>query len=170
MKTNPVVFMIARSGLNRAEMTVKYGFGKNLLLRASQGRVQSITRRVANALWAEWEVKGIPQDLFDETYDTLDLDVAYRAWIDAERYARRGRLPLKIEQDRNISPFARLVKALGSVSHTAKFLCVADLPVQRYAEGKQDMPQPVREALDALGYPYTEELDSAQKKWVESRG
>lgn len=170
MSTNPVDFMIHKTGQSRAEITAKYGLGKNLLLKASQGRVQSITPKIETVLWKEWKERGIDQDVFDEYFHTLSLDHAYQGWRSDIRFGRRGLVPTKVSQDTSISPFRRLTQAIGSLSKTAKLLMVADLPVQHYAEGVvQTMPEPIENALTDLGYPYVEELKKAQLSWQEKR-
>lgn len=168
MSWNPVDFMIHKTGQSRAEITAKHGLGKNLLLKASQGRVQSITPKIETVLWKEWKERGIDQDLFDEQFRTLSLDQAYQGWRSDVRFGRRGLVPTKLSQDTSISPFRRLTNAIGSLSKTAKLLMVPDRPVQVYAEGSvQTMPEPIEHALVALGYPYVEELKRAQKTWQE---
>lgn len=165
---NPIDFMIAKTGMSRAEVTAKYSLGKNLLIRASQGRVQSITPKIESVLWKEWKERGIDQDLFDEEYGTLSLNHAFQVWRAQERASRRGDVPVQVENDTKIPPFARLVKAVGSISKTAKLLMVADLPVQSYTRGTTaGMPEPIKEALDELGYPHTKGLAQAQKIWQE---
>ena len=166
--TNPVDFMVRKTGLSRAEFTAKHELGKNLLLKASQGRVQSITGTISQALWSEWKAKGIDQDLFDEEYDTLDLDLAFQRWRSEDRKRRRGTIPVAVVNDRNVSPFMRLVKAIGSLSKTAKMLAVPDLPVSQYASGRQTvMPKSIATALRELGYPHAKDLDKAQRVWLE---
>lgn len=166
MKKNPIDFLVDGTGLTRAEVTAKQKLGKNLLLRMSQGRLQGITERMSDVLWAEWD-RAQPDHLaFVDAYGTEDLDTAYQAWVKSARKSRKGKLPKVLSQDVRIPPFGRLVKAIGSVSKTAQFLAVADLPVQQYAKGKQlKMPDVIREALTDLAYPHIEELDSAQRNW-----
>lgn len=170
MSTNPVSYMVSQAGVSRAEFSAKHGFGKNLMTRLTQGRLQSVTPRIASALWSEWRERGIDQDLFDEEYDTLDVDTAYQRWVKNRRVANRLALPSQLENDTSITPFARLVRAIGSVSKTASVLVVADVVVQRFADGRQpSMPDSIREALNDMGYPHTAALEAAQKKWHESR-
>lgn len=168
--TNPVDFMVRKTGLSRAEFTAKHELGKNLLLKASQGRVQSITGTISQALWSEWKAKGIDQDLFDEEYGTTDLDVAFQHWRSEDRKRRRGTVPETVVNDSGISPFMRMVKAIGSLSKTAKMLAVPDLPVSQYASGRQVvMPKSISTALKELGYPYVYQLDKAQRNWLYNR-
>jgi hypothetical protein len=163
---NPVDFMISQSGLNRAEFSVKYGYGKNTLTRVSQGRLQSITSRVESDLWAEWREKGIDQDLFDAEYNTLSVDSAYQRWVTNRRVSNRVKLPAKIVNDTKITPFARLVRAIGSISKTAQTIVVADVVVQRYADGRQkQMPEAIKQALTEMRYPHVQDLEKAQQKW-----
>lgn len=167
---NPVDFMIAQTGLNRTEFTVKHGFGKNILTRVVQGRLQTVTPRIEAALWKEWQDRGIDQDLFDEEYGTLSVNSAYQRWVSNRRISNRVKLPVKLPDDRKISPFARLVRAIGSTSKTAQTLVVADVVVQRYADGRQkQMPEAIRESLTEMRYPHVADLDEAQKRW-HSRG
>lgn len=166
--TNPVDFMVRKTGLSRAEFTAKHGLGKNLLLKASQGRVQSITGTISQALWSEWKAKGIDQDLFDEEYGTTDLDVAFQHWRSEDRKRRRGTVPVAVPNMPYLSPFMRLVTAIGSLSKTAKMLAVPDLPVSQYASGRQTvMPKSIATALGELEYPHTKDLDRAQRVWLE---
>jgi len=166
MSTNPVAFMVDQTGLSRTEFTVKHGFGKNLLGRLSQGRLQSVTPRIANALWAEWQERGIDQGTFESQYGTLDVDEAYQTWVQNRRLTNRVKLPETVKDDPKITPFARIVKAIGSVSKTASTLAVADVVVQRYADGRQkSMPDAIREALTEMGYKHVESLDKAQERW-----
>lgn len=163
---NPVDFMIAQTGLNRTEFTLKHGFGKNILTRVAQGRLQSVTPRIEAALWAEWREKGIDQDLFDAEYNTLSVDSAYQRWVTNRRISNRVKLPAKIVNDTKITPFARLVRAIGSISKTAQTLVVADVVVQRYADGRQkQMPEAIKQALIHMRYPHVEDLEKAQQKW-----
>lgn len=167
-KPNPIDFMVNRTGLSRAEVTAKHGLGKNLLLKAAQGRVQSITPRISVVLWKEWADRGIDQDEFDAMYNTLDLDLAFQQWRKNKRRENKGTVPTKFEQLATISPFRRLVNAIGSESAAAKLLMVADLPVTQYASAKQkEIPEPIVEALRDLEYPHISELDRAQRTWRE---
>lgn len=173
MTANPVDFMISRTGLSRIEFAVKHGFGKNLLGRLVQGRLQSVTPRISAALWAEWRDRGLDQDDFDAEYGTLDIDTAYQRWVTNRRIANRALLPLSalVKDDPKITPFARLVQAIGSISKTAKTLVVADVVVQRYSDGRQkSMPEAIRTALHEMAYPHTESLDSAQQRWHSKGG
>lgn len=167
---NPVDFMVKRTGLSRAELTAKHSLGKNLLLKASQGRVQSITPKIANVLWKEWADRGIDQDEFDTLYNTLDLDLAFQRWRTKERQARAGQVPTVVRQLTKFSPFQRLVSAIGGESRTAKLLMVADIPVAQYASGRQTaMPVPIHQALTDLKYPHIEALDKAQRAWKQNQ-
>lgn len=167
---SPVDFMVRRIGLSRAELTAKHGLGKNLLLKASQGRVQSITPKIANVLWKEWQERGIDQDEFDALYSTLDLDLAFQRWRTRERLARAGQVPTTVRQLTQFSPFQRLVSAIGGGSRTAKLLMVADIPVAQYASGRQTaMPVPIHQALTDLRYPHIEALDKAQRAWKKKQ-
>ena len=163
---NPVEFMIQRAGMSRADFGVKYDFGRNFLTRIVQGRVRSVTDRLSKSLWDEWKRKGIDQDEFDEIFNTLDTDLAYQRWVSNRRLSNKPKLPQKLTDDRSITPFARVVDAIGSVSKTAATLVVADVAVQRYADGRQKaMPDSIRTALHEMGYPHVESLESAQKRW-----
>jgi hypothetical protein len=164
---NPVDYMVDHTGLTRAEFTAKYDLGKNLLLRLSQGRLQSVTSRISSLLWGEWRVRGLDQDDFMEVYNTLDLDVAYQRWIHNQRIVNKIRLPHTLPKDGG-SPFARFVKAIGSVSKTAQVLCVVDVSVQRYADGRiEKMPPSIKQALTDMQYRHVASLEEAQKKWQE---
>jgi hypothetical protein len=163
---NPVDFMIQRTSMSRIEFALKYGFGKNTLGRLVQGRLQSVTPRISAALWSEWKNRGIDQDEFDELYGTLDVNTAYQRWVTNRRITNKVKLPLSVKDDPSITPFARLVRAIGSVSKTAQTLAVADVVVQRYADGRQrSMPDAIREALNEMGYKHTDALDKAQQRW-----
>ena len=171
MTENPVDFMVRRTGLSRAEFTAKHGFGKNLLGRLSQGRLQSVTPRIAAALWGEWQERGLDQDDFDAEYGTLDVDLAYQRWVTNRRISNRAKLPEAVKDNTSITPFARVVRAIGSISKTAQTLVVADVVVQRYADGRQkSMPEPIRTALHEMGYPHTEALAAAQTRWHANQG
>lgn len=166
MTRNPIDFMISQTGMSRTEFAAKHGFGKNTLGRLAQGRLQSVTPRIAGALWSEWQERGIDQDLFDSEYHTLDVDTAYQRWVHNRRLTNRVKLPESVKDDPSITPFARIVKAIGSVSKTAQTLAVADVVVQRYADGRQkSMPDSIREALVSMGYKHVASLEAAQKKW-----
>lgn len=168
---NPVDVMIERTGMSRIEFALKHGFGKNTLTRLVQGRLQSVTPRVAGALWAEWRERGIDQDEFDEAYKTLDVDSAYQTWVTNRRILNGAKVPVSVNDDPKITPFARIVRAIGSISKTAQTLVVADVVVQRYADGRQKaMPDAVRESLITMNYPHTEELDKAQQRWHANHG
>ncbi len=170
MNKNPVDFMIERTGLSRTEFAVKHGFGKNILGRVAQGRLQSVTPRISAALWKEWQERGLDQDDFDAEYGTLDVNVAYQRWVHNRRISNRDFLPSSVKDDKKITPFARFVKAIGSVSKTAQTLVVADVVVQRYADGRQRaMPDAIRTALHEMEYPHTEALDASQRRWHKSR-
>lgn len=163
---NPVEFMIAKTGLSRAEFAAIHGFGKNILIRITQGRLQSVTPRIAAALWKEWQTRGLDQDDFDAEYQTLDVNSAYQRWVSNQRLLNRVKLPRAVKDDPRITPFARLVQAIGSVSKTAQTLVVADVVVQRYADGRQrSMPDAIRTALIEMGYSHLEDLDTAQQRW-----
>lgn len=171
MSKNPVDFMIERTGLSRTEFAVKHGFGKNILGRVVQGRLQSVTSRISAALWDEWRERGLDQDDFDAEYGTLDVNTAYQRWVHNRRISNKVKLPSSVKNDPAISPFARVVKAVGSVSKTAQILAVADVVVQRYADGRQKaMPDAIRTALHEMDYPHTEALDTSQKRWHAKRG
>lgn len=168
MSKNPVDFMIDRTGLSRTEFAVKHGFGKNTLVRIAQGRLPSVTARISNALWSEWHERGLDQDEFDAEYNTLNVDSAYQRWVHNRRVSNRALLPSAVKDDARITPFARLVKAIGSISKTAQVLAVSDVVVQRYADGRQKaMPISIRTALNEMRYPHTEALDAAQQRWHE---
>lgn len=170
MNKNPVDFMIERTGLSRIEFALKHGFGKNTLGRLVQGRLQSVTPRIEGALWQEWRERGLDQDDFDAAYKTLDVNSAYQRWVSNKRITNRPLLPLAVKDDPKITPFARLVRKIGSVSKTAQTLAVADVVVQRYADGRQkSMPESIRTALTEMGYPHVEALDAAQQRWHAKR-
>lgn len=163
---NPVDFMIDRTGMSRTEFSVKHGFGKNTLGRLAQGRLQSVTPRISGALWQEWQDRGLDQDDFDAAYHTLDVDSAYQAWVTNRRLTNRVKLPTSVKDDPRITPFARFVREIGSVSKTAQTLAVADVVVQRYADGRQkSMPESIRTALHEMGYKHTDALAKAQERW-----
>jgi hypothetical protein len=163
---NPVDFMVQRSGLSRAEFAATYDFGRNFLTRVVQGRARGVPSRLSSALWAEWTKKGIDQDDFDELYGTLDVDLAFQRWVTNRRLTNRVKLPDQIPADKKITPFARIVKAIGSVSKTAQTLAVADVAVQRYADGRQrQMPDSIKTALHEMKYPHVSDLESAQERW-----
>ena len=167
---NPVDFMVDKTGMSRVEFALKHGFGKNTLGRLVQGRLQSVTPRISSALWSEWQERGLDQDDFDAEYKTLDVDFAYQQWVRNRRVTNRVKLPASVKDDPQITPFARLVRAIGSVSKTAATLAVADVVVQRYADGRQrSMPEAIREALTQMGYKHTEALDKAQQRWHKKR-
>ena len=109
MSKNPVDFMIERTGLSRTEFAVKHGFGKNLLGRLVQGRLQSVTPRISAALWREWQDRGLDQDDFDEEYGGLDVDLAYQQWVTNRRISNRVKLPESVKDDKQVTPFARMV-------------------------------------------------------------
>ena len=91
-------------------------------------------------------------------------------WVKNRRLTNRVKLPGSVKDDPSITPFARLVKAIGSVSKTAGVLAVADVVVQRYADGRQrSMPDAIREALTEMGYKHVETLDKAQQRWHKRR-
>ena len=163
---NPVDFMISRTGLSRTEFALRHGFGKNTLTRLVQGRLQSVTPRISGALWAEWSDRGVDQDDFDSEYHTLDVNTAYQRWVNNRRLLNKTKLPGAVKDNPSITPFARIVKEIGSVSKTAQTLVVADVAVQRYADGRQRaMPDAIRDALTTMGYPHVEALDKAQERW-----
>lgn len=169
MSKNPVDFMIEKTGLSRTEFAVKHGFGKNLLVRLVQGRFQSVTPRISSALWKEWQERGLDQDEFDGTYGTLDVDLAYQNWVKNRRLTNKVKLPDSVKDDPSITPFARIVKAIGSISATAGVLAVADVVVQRYADGRQKaMPESIKQALTEMGYKHTAALEKAQERWHKS--
>ncbi len=169
--SNPVDFAISRTGMSRSEFAAKHGFGKNIFTRVAQGRLQSITSRISQAVWSEWRERGLDQDDVDAEYGTLDLDVAYQRWVQNQRVKNRPLLPEKLPALDKITPFARIVKAIGSVSKTAKTLVVPDAVVQRYADGRQvKMPQPIRDSLSQMKYPHLESLDAAQQRWHKQKG
>lgn len=171
MNENPVAFLLDRTGMSRTEFAVKHGFGKNLLGRLVQGRLQSVTPRISAALWSEWSERGLDQDDFDGVYRTLDVNTAYQRWVHNQRITNRAKLPRAVKDNTKISPFARIVKTIGSVSKTAQTLVVADVVVQRYADGRQKtMPESIRTALTEMGYPHVEALDTAQTRWNAKRG
>ena len=166
MTTNPVAWMIDRTTLSRAEFSAKHGFGKNLIVRLIQGRLQSVTHRISSALWEEWKERGIDQDEFDAVYKTLDVDHAYQTWIKNRRLSNKAHIPKELKADDKLSPFGRLVKAIGSTSKAAQLLVVPDVAVQRDADGRQkSMPVPVKEALTEMKYPHVASLEAAQKRW-----
>lgn len=170
-KQNPVDFMIDRTGLSRTEFAIKHGFGKNLLVRVAQGRLQSVTDRISSALWKEWRDRGLDQDDFDSEYGTLDVDTAYQRWVHNRRISNRPLLPRTVKEAPGITPFARFVKAIGSVSKTAQTLAVADVVVQRYADGRQrSMPDSIKTALHEMSYPHTESLAASQERWHAQKG
>ena len=167
---NPIDYMILKTRSSRAEITEKYGLGKNLLLKATQGRVQSITPRISQALFKEWQEKGLDFDMFDEVYGTLDLDVAYKKWISEARFQDRGSLPVEVENDPSISPFMRLVNAVGSKSRMSQLLRVPDRPIFQYAEGeRKTMPETIRVALAEMDYPHLGALEEAQIIWQKGQ-
>ena len=163
---NPVDFLISRTGMSRREFADKHGFGRNIFTRAAQGRLQSVTPRISSALWAEWSERGLDQDEFDDEYRTLDVDVAYQRWVHNQRVKNRSLLPETLPTNDQITPFARIVRAIGSISKTAQVLVVPDVAVQRYADGRQkQMPQPIRDSLSEMKYPHLESLAAAQQRW-----
>lgn len=166
MSKNPVDFMIEKTGLSRTEFAVKHGFGKNLLVRLVQGRFQSVTHRISSALWQEWQERGLDQDEFDEVYGTLNVDLAYQNWVKNRRLTNKVKLPEKVRDNPSITPFARIVKEIGSISKTAGVLAVADVVVQRYADGRQrTMPESIKQALTDMGYKHTAALEKSQERW-----
>ena len=166
MHKNPVDFLIERTGMSRTEFSAKHMFGKNTLGRVVQGRLQSVTPRIELALWSEWLERGLDPSDFEAEYGTRDVNTAYQRWVHNRRVTNRVALPTTVEDDPKITPFARLVKAIGSVSKTAQTLVVADVVVQRYADGRQKaMPDAIRIALNEMNYPHTEALEKSQQRW-----
>ena len=165
---NPVDWMVARTRMSRASFTYKYGFGQNLLLRISQGRFLSITPRIVDALLNEWAARGIPLSEFSEEFGTLDIDEAYQEWVKKTRISHRSAMPHRVADNTALLPFARLVAEVGSISGMAKLLVIPDIYVQSYSDGKHAiMPEVLKKALHEVGYPYVEELEKAQRIWME---
>src|SRR6476469_5510620 len=106
MNINPVDFMIQRTGLSRIEFALKHGFGKNTLGRLAQGRLQSVTPRISDALWKEWRDRGLDQDDFDAVDKTLDVNSAYQRWVTNKRVSNRPLLPVSVKDNPKITPFA----------------------------------------------------------------
>lgn len=155
---NPLTSSLEALGLTRTDFERKYGLSKNYLLRISQGRASSLSDFVKGALLEEADIRGI---------DLPELDSAWDAWIKAHR--KKQTLPLPTGEYK-LSPWARLVLAVGGTSRMAAILAVPDVLVSRYLRlNCTEMPQPIREALEDMNYKYRNSLEKEMNKWLPKR-
>lgn len=161
---NPLDFAISKLGMTRATFGARHDLGKSYLLRLSQGRHSQIGQFTLNALYSEAESRGVNLDKeVKREYGAKTLAKAWDDWVSSHRKLQT--LPEPVS-DRNINPFARLVRAAGGVSRMAALLAVPDPLVERYYKGTTyRMPVPIRDALEELKYPYTAALDAAMRAW-----
>lgn len=164
---NPFDWAIKRLGMTRADFSRASGLGRAYLLRVGQGRHSQIGNRALHALYDQAKKRGVDLDAeLEERYGTEDLQEAWDRWVYRHRKAQTIPLPAK----GNGNPFARLVRAAGSVARMAALLAVPDPLVERYTKGLTPrMPAPIREALEQMDYPHLDSLDSQMKAWVEKR-
>lgn len=161
---NPLDWAIGMLGMTRAEFQVECGFSKPYLLRLSQGRQSQMSERVVSSLYRLAAVKGIDLDseIVGVYGPAISVPEAYDWWVAEHRV--RQKMPTPTTDP--VNPFMRLVLAVGGVSRMSALLAVSDTLVERYAKGvTYEMPEPVREALEGMGYAHTEVLDELMRDW-----
>jgi ASC-1-like (ASCH) protein len=166
MNENPVDYLIRRLGMSKLAFTRKYGLGENHLLLVSQGRKESVSLGLIEVLTQEATEKGLPlRQTLDEEYGTGNLNEAYQTWI---KHARSETdLRVRIPNQREVSPWASIVAQIGSVSATSKLLKVRFIAVRKYLT-TPEMPAPIREALEDIGWTGITRLDRAQHRFFEA--
>lgn len=166
---NPVDYLIRRCGLTRIAFTRDFGFGENHLLLISQGRKESVGKKLVSALYRATDIHGIDleKELLQQ-YATDDLNMAFWGW--RTRMREQAKLPVKVENGIG-SPMARLVRWHGSIAQTAKNLRVRDINVRRYMDS-QVMPQPIFDALceTPWGRNGAVALGDAQVRYFKDKG
>lgn len=162
---NPLDWAIGMLGMTRTEFQVECGFSKPYLLRLSQGRQSQMSERVISALYRLASEKGIDLDseIIGQYGPATSVAEAYDWWIAEHR--RRQRMPAPASAP-NENPFVRLILSVGSMSRMSALLAAPDTLVERYAKGvSYEMPEPVREALEGMGYPHIESLEKSMRRW-----
>ena len=151
---NPLDHALRVLGMSRAAFGLKHNLGKSFLLRVSQGRA-NMSEFVKRALLEEADIRGLE--------DFPDLDAEWERWVHLHRAAQTLPNPVK---DPSISPFARLVAAVGGAYRMAALLAAPDTLVIRYLRGEtREMPGPIRDALEDMQYPHRKQLEEAMDKW-----
>jgi hypothetical protein len=149
--------------MSKLAFTRKYALGENHLLLISQGRKESVSEKLENALIDQCAEKGLRMaDELRDNYGTEDLDLAYQEWIKEERATTE--ISVRIPKDADVSPWASIVAQIGSVSATSKLLKVRFIAVRKYLT-TPDMPAPIKEALEDIGWTGISRLDRAQRKY-----
>lgn len=153
---NPLSHALRVLGMTRADFGAKYSIGKSYLLRMSQGRTSSMSEFVQRALLEEADIRGL--EVF------IDLDTSWDRWIHQHRAAQSLPAP---DPDTSLSPFERMVKAVGGTTRMAAILAVPDVLVTRYLRGTTtSMPGPIREALEEMRYPHRVALERGMDQWI----
>lgn len=126
------------------------------------------------ALGKECDEKGVnARQVLAEEYSSNTLNEAFWKWRSHER---RENAPVVLAKasstfysNSDVSPVSQLVSdTTGSLQGFCKLLKVPSITVSRYAKGETAMmPSELREALQEAGYPFSTNLEVAQKKWRE---
>lgn len=167
VRKHPLDWAIQQLGMNRAEFQVETGYNKAFLLRMSQGRQSGFSIDLQTRLALLAREKGVDLDtLLVGVYgEATNLNEAHDVWVQEHRQAQTMPDPVN---DSTLSPFCRLVQAVGSVARMSALLAVSDTLVSRYDRGvTYAMPYSIKRALEDMGYPHTKALADSQWKWGE---
>jgi hypothetical protein len=154
---------VKASGLSRRAFSKEFGVGEQVLLRLSQGRSTKVPPSIENAIEEAVDIETIQETVRE--FGAGNLQEAYDIWRTEQQSV--GQLPDKITSHEG-SPAQRLAAEVGSMSRLAKILHVHDYVVRRYVQGiTKELPQSMRDSMQALGWRHTDALDNAQQHWLE---
>lgn len=163
----PVDALVRASGLSRRQFAKEHGVGEQVLLRLSQGRFSRVPDSIVQAIYAEYPDKRDIRHMLYDGYGEQEIQDAYAAWRAAQPLSQ---LPSDevLRSAEGDSPARKLADAVGSMSKLAKVTRTHDYVVRRYVNGEtRELPKSMRVAMEAAGWPHTDQLDRAQQAWFD---
>jgi len=170
---SPYGYLLKLTGLTQQDFCRRAGFSRTTLQYLLAGQMNKISATQIQALSDACVETGVdaPGEL-EAAYGTPSLRVAYDTWKRARRASLQTILDYEPEKGEGwLSPFRKMVIATSTGENAfSRALMVPQPRVLDYAGGKvKRMPQSIRNALKALGYPYLELLDAYQTQWRYER-
>ena len=169
---NPYVRLRELCGMSQKAFATKHSFGKMTMVYLESGMYTAVSDRQNQALGKECYEKGVDaKKVLASEFEAASLNEAYQQWRVAER---REKAPSVLEKvsppfvgDSELSPVACFVRnTTGSLQGFCKVLKIPSITMSRYMRGEtMTMPVELRAALSDVGWPFVDELDTAQAKW-----
>ena len=169
---NPYVRLRELCGMSQKAFAAKHGFGKMTMVYLESGMYTSVSDRQNQALGKECYEKGVAaKEVLVEEFEASSLDEAYQKWRVGERRELAPSVLAKVSPpfvgDSEHSPVACFVRdTTGSLQGFCKVLKIPSITMSRYIRGEtMTMPSEFRAALVDVGFPFVDELETAQAKW-----